>query len=237
MDEILPIFPLGLVLLPGEPEQLRIFEPRYKQMLDDCVLDDRPFGICLMDEASDHPEEILKGWSAPRRIGCEARIIAHQESGTNHLIAVEGGRRFRIDRLLPPALPPSDDGEIFSDLEGMLMSIPEGEDDRLYLRAEVTWIEDLDVPSTGTLAQLKDGLHGHLTSIGDRLGMDADLVERWVEERLIEVFVEASLTLPLCARMTLLDVEERYAYLERNDVEEAARLVLDSMDQFLDSRL
>ena len=35
MDEILPIFPLGLVLLPGEPEQLRIFEPRYKQMLDD----------------------------------------------------------------------------------------------------------------------------------------------------------------------------------------------------------
>ena len=37
--------------------------------------------------------------------------------------------------------------------------------------------------------------------------------------------------------MTLLDVEERYAYLERNDVEEAARLVLDSMDQFLDSRL
>ena len=65
MDEILPIFPLGLVLLPGEPEQLRIFEPRYKQMLDDCVLDDRPFGICLMDEASDLPEEILKGWSAP----------------------------------------------------------------------------------------------------------------------------------------------------------------------------
>ena len=32
-----PIFPLNLVLFPGTPQPLHIFEPRYRQMLDDCM--------------------------------------------------------------------------------------------------------------------------------------------------------------------------------------------------------
>ncbi|MEC9436236.1 MAG: LON peptidase substrate-binding domain-containing protein, partial [Thermoproteota archaeon] len=44
---IIPIFPLDLVLFPNQDLPLRIFEPRYKQMIDDCMLGEKEFGICL----------------------------------------------------------------------------------------------------------------------------------------------------------------------------------------------
>ena len=43
--ENLPLFVLPMVLLPGEIQELRVFEPRYKQMLDDCLLDGKNFGL------------------------------------------------------------------------------------------------------------------------------------------------------------------------------------------------
>ncbi|MFZ4755489.1 MAG: LON peptidase substrate-binding domain-containing protein [Miltoncostaeaceae bacterium] len=58
----LGLFPLGLVLLPGERAPLHLFEPRYRALLADCVLDDRPFVIMQA-----HGE----GASA---IGCTARF-------------------------------------------------------------------------------------------------------------------------------------------------------------------
>ena len=44
-DSRIPLFPLGLVLLPGEPVPLHIFEPRYKEMVRVCLDGDHPFGI------------------------------------------------------------------------------------------------------------------------------------------------------------------------------------------------
>lgn len=41
----LGLFPLDLVLLPGERVPLHLFEPRYRQLYADCVLEDRPFVI------------------------------------------------------------------------------------------------------------------------------------------------------------------------------------------------
>jgi Lon protease-like protein len=60
----LGLFPLGLVLLPGERAPLHLFEPRYRQLLADCVLDDRPFVIL-----QDHGDG-----ASP--IGCTARFMA-----------------------------------------------------------------------------------------------------------------------------------------------------------------
>ena len=47
--ENLPLFVLPMVLLPGEIQELRVFEPRYKQMLDDCLLDGNNFGLVRSD--------------------------------------------------------------------------------------------------------------------------------------------------------------------------------------------
>ena len=45
MTNFIPIFPLSLVVYPGEKLNLHIFEPRYKQLIKDCVQAGKPFGI------------------------------------------------------------------------------------------------------------------------------------------------------------------------------------------------
>jgi Lon protease-like protein len=42
----IPIFPLSIVVYPGEELNLHIFEPRYKQLITECKQADKPFGIC-----------------------------------------------------------------------------------------------------------------------------------------------------------------------------------------------
>lgn len=45
MTNFIPIFPLGIVVYPGEQLNLHIFEPRYKQLITDCFANAKPFGI------------------------------------------------------------------------------------------------------------------------------------------------------------------------------------------------
>ena len=45
MTNFIPIFPLGIVVFPGEDLNLHIFEPRYKQLITDCFAEAKPFGI------------------------------------------------------------------------------------------------------------------------------------------------------------------------------------------------
>ena len=45
MDVLIPLFPLDVVLFPGTPLPLHIFEPRYKEMIAECRAQDRPFGV------------------------------------------------------------------------------------------------------------------------------------------------------------------------------------------------
>ena len=45
MTNFIPIFPLGIVVYPGEDLNLHIFEPRYKQLIKECIEQKKPFGI------------------------------------------------------------------------------------------------------------------------------------------------------------------------------------------------
>ena len=45
MSDLLPLFPLDLVLFPETPLPLHIFEPRYKEMIGECLREKRPFGM------------------------------------------------------------------------------------------------------------------------------------------------------------------------------------------------
>ena len=45
MTNFIPIFPLGIVVYPGEQLNLHIFEPRYKQLVEECFVAKKPFGI------------------------------------------------------------------------------------------------------------------------------------------------------------------------------------------------
>ncbi len=64
MSSLLPIFPLELVLLPGVPLPLHIFEPRYKEMIAECLEQKKPFGV--VRASSDGVADI----------GCTAEIMS-----------------------------------------------------------------------------------------------------------------------------------------------------------------
>lgn len=68
--EMLPLFPLQTVLFPGGPLSLRIFEPRYLDLVRDCTSNESEFGVCLVNDS----EEPLRS-TTPFRIGTTARII------------------------------------------------------------------------------------------------------------------------------------------------------------------
>ena len=70
LPDELPIMPLGTVLFPGGPLSLRIFEPRYLDMVRDCLRDERPFGVCFIESGSEVGEP-----AEPCRIGTLARIV------------------------------------------------------------------------------------------------------------------------------------------------------------------
>ena len=88
-SQLLPLFPLTLVLLPGMPLPLHIFEDRYKELMADVIPENREFGIVLAKD-----EGIVK-------IGCTAtvqKVVRRYEDGRLDLLAT-GQRRFEIDSL------------------------------------------------------------------------------------------------------------------------------------------
>ena len=83
---LIPLFPLDLVLLPGVPQALHIFEPRYKEMIAECLEHKKPFGIV---RAAD------EGVAA---IGCTAEIVSvtkKYDDGRMDIVA-RGVRRFEV---------------------------------------------------------------------------------------------------------------------------------------------
>lgn len=98
-ERLLPLFPLPLVLFPGVPLPLHIFEPRYREMLADCLAGDRRFGVVFTPEDSEEGPE--RG-----AIGCIA-VIQDREAlpdGRSNIIVV-GEDRFAVARLVAGERP------------------------------------------------------------------------------------------------------------------------------------
>jgi ATP-dependent Lon protease len=80
------LFPLGLVLLPTEQVPLHIFEPRYRELIAECLETEQPFGLVYADD------------DGLRRIGTLATVVEvtdRFEDGRLNIV-VEGGERFRL---------------------------------------------------------------------------------------------------------------------------------------------
>ncbi|HET7358765.1 MAG TPA: LON peptidase substrate-binding domain-containing protein [Rhodanobacteraceae bacterium] len=88
----LPLFPLADVLFPGGALQLRIFEPRYLDMVRECAREGRGFGVCLILEGHEAGAPPVSA-----AVGTLARITDFFNTGDGLLgIAAEGGERFRV---------------------------------------------------------------------------------------------------------------------------------------------
>jgi len=89
LSKLLPLFPLDLVLLPGTPLPLHIFEPRYKEMISECLEHNQPFGVVRSKD-----ESIAE-------IGCTAEIVTvtkkHPDGRMD--IVTQGRQRFEVMQL------------------------------------------------------------------------------------------------------------------------------------------
>ncbi|HET6555128.1 MAG TPA: LON peptidase substrate-binding domain-containing protein [Dyella sp.] len=89
-----PLFPLGTVLYPGGQLPLRIFEPRYVDMVRECTRTGGSFGICLILEGTEAGAP-----ATPAAVGTLARIVDfhHREDGLLGIVT-EGAQRFHVAR-------------------------------------------------------------------------------------------------------------------------------------------
>jgi len=89
----LPLFPLSVVLFPGVPLPLHIFEPRYRQMLEDIRASNNLFGLSYFD-ASTSEREVPEVGS----VGCVAKVTDTQSfpDGRSNILTV-GVIRYRIE--------------------------------------------------------------------------------------------------------------------------------------------
>ncbi len=103
--ESFPLFPLGLVLLPGELVPLHIFEDRYKLMIGECLDGEREFGIIWLSD------------DGLKDVGCSARItrvLERFDDGRLNIL-VEGTQPFRLTRRIEDLPYPAGDVESLAD--------------------------------------------------------------------------------------------------------------------------
>ena len=90
----LPLFPLSTVLFPGGPLRLRIFEPRYLDMVRHCLKESRAFGVVLILEGAEAGEAV-----SVTAIGTSARVVDF-DTLPDGLLGIDclGEQRFRVLR-------------------------------------------------------------------------------------------------------------------------------------------
>jgi Lon protease-like protein len=184
----LPIFPLSVVLFPGTPLPLHIFEPRYKRMLADCLLTDRRFGITPTHAGEEAP--------APGSIGCVAEVRVNQElpEGRSNIVVL-GGSRFVVTRLVNESNPYLvGQVEAFEDDAG---SEPEADDCDLLRRLFGQYLAGLrelhdNLPEEPALPEDGSALSFHVAA---GIESDVGVKQRLLEERSTSRRIKALLLL------------------------------------------
>jgi Lon protease-like protein len=190
MPRELPIFPLPLVLFPGAPQPLHIFEPRYRQMLADCLAGDHRFGITYVPARTGAADPV----PSLGDVGCVAVIRStHQLPDGRSDILTEGERRFQLLQWCS--------------------------DDRLYRRARVEEFDD-DTESPAEVATLAaDVRHGFerlAEALGTLAGNElAEPVELPDDPTALSFHVAAALELEGSAKQALLVTRSSTARLRQ----------------------
>lgn len=116
----LPLFPLEVVVYPGEDQRLHIFEPRYKQLISECRDEGITFGIPACAEGK------MSAFGTEMALVEVFRVYPDGEMD----IQVRGTRRFRVDRFLREV-----PGKLYS--AGEVVFLPEVEDASPAVATEV----------------------------------------------------------------------------------------------------
>ena len=95
-DRTIPMFPLSLVLFPGQILPLHVFEDRYRTMVEEIIDKDREFGVVLIERGSE-----IGGGDTRKSVGTLAEIIDSEKSNDGRwLLITKGTKRIETSRWL-----------------------------------------------------------------------------------------------------------------------------------------
>ncbi len=183
----MPLFPLTTVLFPGGPLPLRVFEPRYLDMVGRCMREQVPFGVLLLSGAT---EASGKTVVRTENVGTLATIVDWYQ-GTDGLLGITayGGERFRLLGMQRQA-----DGLNLGDIE-LLAKDPE-----VALPARYALMAELLRAIIDDLGKLYEAIDKHYDDAG------------WVGLRFAEILPLSNSQKQLCLQMT--DPIARLEYLQ-----------------------
>ena len=181
----MPLFPLNTVLFPGGPLPLRIFEPRYVDMVRACMREGAPFGVVMIKAG----REVGAGAVASMAtIGTAVRIVDFDQLPDGLLgIVCEGAQKIRVD-----------DRRVASD--GLNV-------------ATITWLPaEAAAPIPSEHAHLAQLLRTVLPKLGNAYSILPTYFDDagWVSSRLVEI-----LPLTLTDKQECLELDDPLARLER----------------------
>jgi Lon protease-like protein len=140
------MFPLEAVFLPGDELPLRIFEPRYVQLVNDCLAGDRAFGVVLIEAGRE-----VGGGDQRHDVGTAARIVGHQvHDGGRYTLLCGIGERIRVNDWLPDDPYPRAVAEPWPDEAGEAVTadaIGDLEDRIMALFERIAAARDAELPS------------------------------------------------------------------------------------------
>ena len=185
----LPIFPLTVVLFPGVPLPLHIFEPRYRQMLSDIEAGNNLFGLSYFDASASEKEIPPAG-----HIGCVAEVTESQPlpDGRSNILTI-GLIRYRIEEYVEREDP--------------------------YLVARVSFFEDADEDDKGLressreVAESFTRIARAVRTINDERASLPDISE--TEPQRLSFLVAAAMEVDSDVKMELLELRSTAERLRR----------------------
>jgi Lon protease-like protein len=185
----LPVFPLPVVLFPGVPLPLHIFEPRYRQMISDIRLGNNLFGLAYFDPSISGSEVPPAG-----HIGCVAEVTETQTfpDGRSNILTI-GVIRYRIESYLERGDP--------------------------YLVAQVTYFEDDEEGEAllaGTAKEVADTftrIAQAVRTINDERAILPDISN--TEPQRLSFLVAAAMEIEAEVKQELLELRSTSERLER----------------------
>jgi Lon protease-like protein len=182
---VIPLFPLGTVLVPGLVLPLHIFEPRYRRLMTDLQTrreDDRAFGVVAIREGWEVGEDAVTAMYEVGTLAVVREMVPYPDGRFD--IAANGDARFRIIAL--------------------------AESDAPYLMAEVEWLAEDAAGDDAEAALLAGGVERRFDAYREAVSAAgaveaAQMLELPDDPRMLSYLVAVAMVLDLSDRQVLLE--------------------------------
>ncbi len=194
MSTRLRLFPLNAVLFPGAVLNLHVFEPRYKELIGECLKSGEGFGVVLIRDGEEAGDPSVK----PHEIGSIAQIVEVTELPFGrYYVSTVGRRRFRIRRVVSREPYLTVEADVLREEERRHSDVPQLRDDvhEAFLEYQELIVQlrgtasVIDLPAdanetsfiVGDALQVADALKQRLletNSTKERLGLELDFLRQ-----------------------------------------------------------